>query len=665
VGIPVTLGLQLGGAEAVKSGLRGVKQSFVEMERETLAATKESSKQRIALLRDESKQKIALLREESKARREVMQAEASFKRAVNRKESEYGLGAAGNALVKGEGVGGILKAAGIAGIAVGAFTAAINFASSSLRQFSSFVIADVIKPMLALGTRSQQVANNSGGALSAADVRGRARAIGLRNNMDPMGLIEAAGRFQDLTGEPAMGFDVLGTVATISKGRGYDPKALSELAAAMYRPGQKAGDLNQLLLTLTGQGEKGSIPIGELARLGGRLTAPAAKFGGDAFTQITTGNALLQTAKRTGFGTVDEAATAYGKFVEESFLHGKLASPSSFARINGVERLTDPVHYLGNIFRKTQGDATKIHAMGFSEETQKFVGAYTSTYSDAYAKAKGAGEKEPAAREDAAKAVEEFVNSMAKQTSTMSAEGERRDAVMATDGEKFAKGLEIIKSIIAKAIGGDVESFADAFLAHAEEIGHAGALLAGAFMSVASLLLDIANVVAGRFSKTGDVVRTVLDRGKDTRLPAVRDSEVIGGQAIPGYWRKGEGVYEYVKGSGSGGDTKNLPGVSRRVGPNGDMVLFPGEQEPVSPSQLASYLNPPAPNASQEGDGTNMTSAAGDEQEAAQTAADAHEELASNADALSDSLCKLGTCVDQLSSQMDSLNRSQPFTTRR
>jgi hypothetical protein len=664
MGTPVVLGLQLGGAEAIKGGLRGVKQSFVEMERETLAATKESSKQRIATLRDESKQKIAILREESRARQEIQKAEASFRRTVNRKESEFGLGAAGNALVKGEGVGGILKAAGIAGIAVGAFTAAINFASSSLRQFSGFVISDVIKPMLALGTRSQQVANNSGGALSAGDVRGRARAIGLRNNMDPMGLIEAAGRFQDLTGEPAMGFDVLGTIATISKGRGYDPKALSELAASMYRPGQKAGDLNQLLMTLTGQGEKGSVPIGELARLGGRLTAPAAKFGGDAFTQITTGNALLQTAKRTGFGTVDEAATAYGKFVEESFLHGRAASPSTFARINGVERLTDPVRYLANIFRKTQGDATKLHAMGFSEETQKFVGAYTSTYSDAYAKAKDAGEKEPAAREDAAKAVEEFVNAMAKNTSTMAAEGDRRDAVMATDGEKFSKGLDIIKSIIAKALGGDVQSFAETFLSHAEQIGHAGAILAGAFMTVAGLLLDIANGmgrVAGWFTNQGegDVLRTVLDKGKDTRLPAMSDK---------GYWRKGEGVYEFVKGSEDRNvnDTKGLPGVSRRVGPNGEMVLFPGEQAPVPASQLASYLNPPAgPNASQEGDGSNMSSAAGDEQEAAQTAADAHEELASSADTLSDSLCKLTTCVDQLSSQMDTLARSQPFTNRR
>lgn len=540
---PVSIALKAEGINEVKSALKGVKQSFVEMEKESLAATKAASKERIALLKSESKEKIALLKSESAARKDIMQGEKSFAKALGRREGTSNFDAATKSLMKGGGVEDLMKQAGAAGVAFAVMAGAINLASASLRQFSSFVINDVIKPTLALQTRSQQVANNSGGLLTAGAVQSKARAIGLKNNMDPMALIEAAGRFQDLTGEPGLGFDIMGTIATISKGRGMDTKALSELAAAMYRPGQKAGDLNQLLMTLTGQGEKGSIPIGEVARLGGRLTAPSGKFGGDWYTQVTTGNALLQTAKRTGFGTVDEAATGLNKFVEEAFLKGKAVSPKSFATVNGVEKLTDPVKYLGDLYRKTGGNTTKLHAMGFSEESAKFIGAYQGTYSDAFKEAKAGGKNDTQAKELAATAVEEFVNSMKKQTSTMDAEESRRNAVMKTAGEQFATGLAKIESAVAERVMPDVEKLADAFASHAPEIAAAASALGGAFLEVVAAAFLLSDTLKRDFGSEGDVIKHVKDQGASTLLPE------MSGQR--GYWKQEDGYYQFVKGSGN------------------------------------------------------------------------------------------------------------------
>jgi len=644
---PVSLALKAEGISEVKSALKGVKSAFVEMERDSLAATRAASKERVAILKSESKERLSLLKNESEARRSILASERSFKRTVNRKETEYGMGAAGKALMKGEGFDGVLKAAGIAGIAVAVFSSAINFASASLKQFASFVVNDVIKPGLELETRSVQVANNSGGALTAKDVQSKAKAIGLHNNMDPMHVLDAMGRFQDLTGEPALGLGIMPTVAAISKGRGYDPKALSELAAATYRPGMKEKDLNQLLMTLTGQGEKGSIPIGELARLGGRLTAPAEKLGGDWFTKVTTANALLQTAKRTGFGTVDDAAAGLEKFTQDAALHGKSLSPKSFATVDGVDTITDPIKYLGDVYRKTRGSAAALHGMGFSEPAQKFIGAYQGVFSERYAGAKAAGKNDLQARDAGATAVENFVNTMKTATSTMAAEEARRDAVTETSGEKLEAAFNRIKDRVSDVLP-QIEEFADLLLENADSIGDAALTMTQALLDLAKFIKTLAN--PGRETRNG--VRDFL--GLDRRPEDQDPNDDVGPTAAAG--AAADKKRRAHRHGPAEDEHKGEAGRWLRVGPEGDLTWKPDENASTSPPPAASSSSEPNSSESSEAD----TNAA----EAAQTAADAHQELASNVDAATESVAKLTSSIDALASSMVDLNRNQSFLRR-
>ncbi|MDB4992747.1 MAG: hypothetical protein JWM74_179 [Myxococcaceae bacterium] len=670
----ISLALKAEGIESVRDAIRTVQHSFIELDQQSIASTDAASKKRIAILRGEAKIKLALLREEEGAK---VRSAREFRNATG---SSSGVGQIAEAVAGGQSYKDIMKAAGASGVAFGIFNAAVNFASASLKQFASFVVNDVIKPSLALQTRSQQVANNSGGALTAGGVMSRARGIGLRNNMDAQSILNATGRFQDLTGEPAMGFEIMPTVAAISKGRGYDPMALTELSAATYRPGMKGKDMNQLLLSLTAQGEKGSIPIGELARLGGRLTAPAEKLGGDYFTKFTTASALVQTAKRTGFGTVDEAAEGFNKFVQEAPLHGKSLSPKSFAAVNGVDTILDPVRYLGDIFRKTRGSGTALHALGFSDPGQKFVSAYTGTFSAGYTEAKAAGKNETQARDAGATAVENLVNSMKTQTSSMEAEEARRDSVTRTAGEKFAIGLATIQGGIADKMMPSVEKLADAFIEHTDEIVRTAVLLASILGDVAEAGLSVVEFFDQfKTHGEGDVLKRVVDKGAATVLPHMGDEK--------GYWLHDKGMYSFVKGAAdqavddvankglrpmAGGlpsERRSKWGVYEREtgsGPVDASKLISLASNPGQPIQNSTFQNSSSEEPFASEDTTTPypepTGAAGDD--ATSEMATAHKEAAENADKLKTACDGLATCIEDLTSKFDGLNRNASFMER-
>jgi hypothetical protein len=647
---PVSLALKAEGVAEVKQALRGVKQSFVEMERESLAATKQASKERVALLKEESKAKIALIRDESKARREVMNAERAFKHALGRREGSLGGGGAGAALARGEGLEGILKAAGVAGLAVAAFSGAINLASSCLKQFASFVVNDVIKPSMALETRAQQVANNSNGKLQAGEVQGKARAIGLRNNMDPMALIEAAGIFQDLTGEPKVGFDVMNTVATISKARGFDTKDLASFAGALYKPGMKADELSRLLLMQTAQGTSGSVTIGQLARLGGKVTAPAASLAGNYETRLAMTGALLQSGRR-GFGTVEEAATGLQTFMTDAMIHGKQLSPKSFLRdAGGVEKLADPAAFIADVYRKTQGNASRLHAMQFSEPTTKLIGAYKEQYGEAFDTAKASGKSDAQAREEAAKAVETFIKSFATATTTMEAEESKRNAVMETSGEKLEQAINRIKDRITDAMP-EIEELVNALVDKAPDIADAALTLTEALIDLANWIKNIAPTVqqslAPRNAKEFFLGGLLSPFSFDNDAPESGDAgpTVEARDTINAARRA-----RHRKPIDA--DHTSERGAWKRVGPSGELTFYPEEK--------GGYSEAPPPAASSSSS-EEMSSASA---EATQSAAEAHSELADNSSEASDALCKLTSCVNDLVSSVQSLNRSQPFTNR-
>ena len=533
---PISIVLKTEGTQAVTSALRGVKQSYLDLEKDIAAAGAAGSGKRTAEAQKELKAKIGGLREEAKLVKEVNAARAAEIRAA-RAEHQFNTsvgkpsrdGSVYGAFMQGEGMGGMLKAAGVAGLAIGGMSAAINLASASLRQFSGFVINEVIRPAMQLKTRSVQIANNSGGKLTAEGVEGSARSIGIRNNVAPGDILEAAGKFQDKTGEPGLGLEMMQSLATLSKGRGLDMGSLSEMAAALYRPGQKKEDLTKMMLALTAQGEAGSVPMRELAMLGGRLTAPAEKFGGNWFTKVATANAILQTSRRTGFGSVEAAAEGLQAFSQDSLRIGKALSPKSIAKLGGVETIVDPIKMIGDFYRRTAGNVTTLHGMGFTEPAAKLISSYQGTYSEARTAAKAVGKTDVEAKEAGATAVEDFIRTLATSNTTMAAESEKRDAVMATDGERIEAAMTKIKAAIL-AGSPSIGKFVDELVVAAPKIGEAAVIMSRAMFVSAELLIDIAKgigKVKGWFDKAtgseteaGRVQTWALDEGANTRFPA-------------------------------------------------------------------------------------------------------------------------------------------------
>jgi hypothetical protein len=510
----VTVSLKAVGASEVSAALKSVRQSIVDMdaanEASTAAAIK-ASHARVAALRKEVSETKALAKETGDVLKKMRQEE-TFKTSIGKRRdggfgrepsarqsitgsntasgAQGGGGGVMDSFMDGKGAAGMLKAAGVAGVAIGLFKAGIDLASAALKQFSAFVLNDVIKPAMAMETKAVQIANSSGGKLTAADVQSKARATGIRNNVDPMAVIEGAGIFQDATGESKLGFDMMSTIATLSKSRGFDMKEMTGLAGALYKPGMAKADLDQLLLAQTAQGDMGSITLGQMAKLGGKLTAPAGNFAGDYGTRIAMSGALLQSSRK-GFGSVDETASGLAAFVTDSMHAGKAFSPRSMVKgADGVEKIADPAKLIGDIFRKTAGNSVKLTAGGYSESSAKLLGAYKEPYSEAFASAKAGGSTDAEAKEKAAAAVEALIKTFVVANTTMESEESKRNAVLQTSGEKWEAAMAQIKDRLL-AIMPKVAEFVDSFAKNAPLIADAALQLANAILWVAGVIKDI------------------------------------------------------------------------------------------------------------------------------------------------------------------------------
>ena len=703
---PVRISVQMSGVAEAKADLKSVRQAYVDLEQASVAATSSAAKKRIALIREESKARIDSIRAQSNARKEALASEKDFKSSVSGRSG-------GGDPTKGGAVSDLLKNAGIAGAAFAAVSSAINMATGALKQFGSFVINDVIKPAWVLQTRSQQVANNSQGMLTSQGIQDRAKSIGLANNMDPMKVIEAAGAYQDLTGDSKQGFEMMDLFGAMSKGRGdADPKELAELAASFRKEGMSTKQLQDIMLAYAGQGEKGSITIGQLAKLGGRISAPAEKMGGDQFTKMTTAGALLQTA-RHGFGTVDDLAAGLKGFMDDSMKVAKVLSPKAVGRVNGVDTLLDPTKFIGDIYRKTGGN--QLEQKGFSAPAAKFLESYQGTYKDAYSEAKKGGKTDKEASEAGAMAVEEFINSMRRSTSTMDAEGQKRDAVMATAGERFTQTFDKIKDKLAGSALPMAEKFVNYLEANGESLERAGTTLVGVLGVIADAFMVLVDGVLGWAEffdqlvtnhTTGDVRKTVTQSQIDKLgdMPEVRTRGPLGGDKIRGSWireqgekgqkdqykfvqidegtdisqymadrglvpaegwspdqkKSGQGVFVKKKASAEDVARANTSGYGTRE-PTSEYEPYTsspyGEPEPEPQAQNMEPYLPPSPFAPTEenagGDGAA---------ESAQAVAASNEDLATKAKLAGDAIDGFTKKVQDASSSMDSLNRSKSFT---
>lgn len=477
---PITVALQQQGADEVKAALRSVQDAIVALDSFSASSARRAGRDRVRAVREEAQERRRVAGSSNASSQAQKDVRTAFRRA---------LGDTGGASVRRASAGpsiadmsggassltSLIGKAGAAGAAFAIFKGAIDFAADALKQFGGFLISDVIKPAFALETAAVQLENAAGGQIKAADIEAQTRAAGLKHNMDPMALFEAAGKMIDLTGDAKTSFALLDTVGTLAKGRGADAGELAEFAASLknFDPNASAEQINKLLLTQLAQGDQGSVPLKEAARLGGRLTAPAAFLAGNTDVRMASMGALLQSGRK-GFGSTDELMTGIGNLINEVSSQKMIGSKKY---LNADGQIGDVASLIGGILKDTGGDAKKIGALGLSDPAAKLVKAYLPKFAEA-----GKGDK-------GKEAVESLIRGFMEASTSLDREKDNERKVLQTSGEKWSATIEGLKDKLLDIMP-EVEKLVDSLAQKGPEIATAVTSIAKALVALAAWIND-------------------------------------------------------------------------------------------------------------------------------------------------------------------------------
>lgn len=658
----VSIALKAEGISEAIVGMKTVREAYIEGEAAATAAVLAGSKQRVEIWEKEAAAHdkiVAKVRESERFAASIGRSGGAGRSALSGTRSaggDGGLGGFEKRLVDrifGE-TGKLAAQFGAAGLAVGGLLMGIDLASKALSSFASFVLSDVVKPAWDLETKAQQMSNNSGGAVGAQQLMDRSRAVGIKNNIEAK---DVAGAI-DLFGDKQKGMDMIDMVATMSKSRGIPLADLAGLAAPLSSK-MSTEQMQSLLPSLAAQSvaakAKGgkSFDLGQMASLNEGWIAPSEHLSGDQNAQVRQMGALMQTSAR-GFRGVRQASSAVTGFINEAIgsttLQSKFAGDFTTDKATGATQIGNVGKLIGDIMGATKGgsSASALKALGLGEPAQNLLGnAYGKTYADAAAGVKAEGGSDADASKAGAAAVEEAIRAVVTASGTLKDEEEGRAKVMATTGQQWESAVNQLKDRLLAAMP-EINQFVQNFADHGPEIAAAALQLTSALLWVAETIGNIIRGMqkfAGLFSeeRQGDVLKTVVNRGGATQLPAMKE---------PGHWQDtGNGMLDYVRDSSDPAARNQLlkhAGQSRRVGPDGTEVfqapgakpdsLFGTEGKPlaVPPPGVDSVL-------------ANAVSGAG--KPAAATAADgAHEsmvKLKASADQTTASISKLGLAIQQ------------------
>lgn len=489
---PIEIPVVLSGISEVKSALKSLKDELIKLEKASAKTTEEAAKKRIKSYQDEVNQ---LKKLHSEAARKVnSDLGTTFGSGTGRSRRSSGGSSRGSSPEGFLDLTGLDKTVanfkkfsstiGFAAAGFLALKAGVEVASEALTQFGSFVLSDVIKPALDLERKSVQIANSSQGQVSAKEIQDTVRAAVLKHNVDTNETLEGVGVFQDLTGQAKLGFDMIDTISTIAKGRGFDAKELFSLAGNITAEGDTAKDVQEKLLKLLAQGDSGSIPLKSIAKLGGKLSAVGASFIGNDKSKLAMSAALLQTAKPK-VGTEDEAMTGLQAFARESLKAGKKLGKGNIVKdASGVEQISDPAKLLEKLFLKTSGNKAKLEQLGYTDTSTTFIGAYKDVFMKKFAEEKAAGKKDKEAKEEAAKAVGDFVRKLANASTSLETEIEREEGVHQTAAEKWDKAVLLIKDKLTTELMPSVGTFIDDFALIAPSLAENALLISEAFIDL-------------------------------------------------------------------------------------------------------------------------------------------------------------------------------------
>lgn len=230
-----------------------------------------------------------------------------------------------------------------------------------------------------------------GKAMSTDEILGKAKAIGIQQNIEPEKVLDAIDEIKKLTGNVEKATNVVGSVAKLSTATGGDVKEMSGLAANILaaNPNISDKDLNSQMRIFAKQGIVGGVEVADMAKYGSRLTAGASMYGGSKEKNEATLGAMSQMARQYGSaGTAAEATLGSLRFSTDVAKHADKLKAGGIDVSDHKGNLKDAQSIMIDMLKKTKGDVTKLSHLGLGDRGVKPLEGVANIYKNA-----GGGDK--------------------------------------------------------------------------------------------------------------------------------------------------------------------------------------------------------------------------------------------------------------------------------
>lgn len=249
-------------------------------------------------------------------------------------------------------------------------------------------------------TRAQQISNagympGQGGANSMLVDRerllGQTRDVGIGTGTERGELLQGLQKFVGLTGDLALGRNMLKDMAVLARATGSD---FTEMAAASAEVSNHLGDVPDkgaatlaIMRQITGEGKLGAIEVRDLARQMAKLASHANQFKGGTAENIATLGLVAQEAKLRGGATnAAQATTAVVRFTEEL----TKSSVQKHLGKAGIDVFTDKSNtqlksfddIVKSMLHWSRGDLKKLDQIMPSSIGKKALGGFAAIYNE-------------------------------------------------------------------------------------------------------------------------------------------------------------------------------------------------------------------------------------------------------------------------------------------
>ncbi len=624
---PVQIALKSTGISEIQSALKGVKQSLIDMERESVATAKEASKERIAILKGELKEKESLLKGAGQTEEKL---ERGFGKGVRTRGAVVGSGAFGSINNVKSASAELLNRIDNPGakafdLVISSLKSGIEMATHALKTFGSFLLNDIIKPEFKREGQYLQMANRSAGGLDANEAKQAAKKAVIKYNLDEdegmkaMAIYGAHGGAKSWKDAPK----ALDFFAMEAKARGSSASVISQSFAGMRMPGESFEQTKKKWLAAKSIGDELNIPIEELGANAGKIKSLTSRMKGDEADKSKNLATWLNMMAPTG--STDQNLTAIKSFEKGVLGKGASSFKSAISEQDGVKVL-DFNKALEIALSKSHGDVNILKKMGLGDaKAQQMITSQLPEYSKNYAAAKASGMGDKEAEAEAVKKVIERHEQLAETMASEEDDRKKAEEVMNTVNEKWESTINQMKAAIEKEIMPAASKFATDLLAHKSEIISSALTLTRAFIALAGVIAKIPVV--------GEAIKGAASRG------GLNVIELSGQNAEDA---------SFAKGKASGGSKYSHPITD----PNDPEIAIVAAREAEEEKKLklpTTTVGTPA---------LITTPAATSNEKAASTPG--HDALDKASHKVAGQVEKLGNAVEEATRKVGGLNKTQP-----